>query len=77
MFGASVWEDLQCWARPIIENKINLTFYSSAKSQRRVLNKGLAKIGVKELIYNVTSAVFHVIYTNKRNTCKASYALWF
>ena len=35
-----------------IETAINLTFYSYLKSRRRVLNTGLAKIGVKELIYN-------------------------
>ena len=44
----------------------------------RVLKAGLRRIGVKILIYKlVTSAVFLVTYTNKRNTCKALYALWF
>ena len=54
-----------------IENKVNLTFY-------RVSNIGLGKFGVKELIYKfVTSAVFLVTYTDKRNTGKALYALLF
>ena len=39
---------------------------------------GLAQTGIKELIYKVvTSVVFLATYTDKRNTFKASYALWF
>ena len=50
-----------------MENNINLTFYSHFV-QKRLLNTDSAKIGAKELIYNVaTSAVFLVTYTN---TCK-------
>ena len=46
------------------ENKINLSFYSLVKSWR-VLNRGLAKIGVQELIFKVTiCAIFLVTYTN-------------
>ena len=42
-----------------IENKINLTFFSSEKSRRRVLHTGLAKVGIKELICEaVASSVF-------------------
>ena len=56
--------------------KTNLMFYSYLKSCTRVLNTGLEKINIKELICNVvTSPVFLVAYTNKRNTCVASYTL--
>ena len=43
-----------------------------------MLNTGLPKIGVKELIYKVvTSPVFLVTNTDMRNTSKASNALSF
>ena len=41
-------------------------------SQRRVLNTGLAKIGVKESTNKVTTAVFLVTFANNRDSCKAS-----
>ena len=42
-----------------------------------MLNTNVAKIGDKEWIYKVlTPVVFLVTYTNKKNTCKFSYALW-
>ena len=43
-----------------------------------MLSTGLAKNWCQELIHKViTSAVFLVTYTKKRNTHKASYAMWF
>ena len=54
-----------------IENKINLTFYNSVNSWRRVLNNGTAKRGVKKLICKVvTSIVIVVTHTNKETFLK-------
>ena len=47
----------------IVENKINFTFYNSAKLRSIVLNIAAAKFVVKDLIYKVmTSIVFFAIY---------------
>ena len=51
----------------IVENKINFTFYNSAKLRSVVLNIAAAKFVVKDLLYKVmTSVVFVAIY--KQNT---------
>lgn len=51
----------------IVENKINFTFYNSAKLRSIVLNIAAAKFVVKDLLYKVmTSVVFVAIY--KQNT---------
>lgn len=55
----------------IMENKINLSFYSEVKSWKRVLSTGLERMGIKKLIYKVVMfPVFFVPYTNKRSTLK-------
>lgn len=42
--------------------------------QTKLLNKGLERISVKELIDRAaTSPAFLVAYANKRNDCKVSY----
>ena len=56
-------------------NKINLTFYSYVKSQTRVLNVGLERIGLKELMYKVVTSIFLVAYMKKRKTYKVLYTL--